>query len=489
MSNEQPNSPDLANIDLSLSFAPAWVKEANPSQDFARLAAKHGGSDRGDRTERRADDRRSRSERPPLRRSGGGNNDWRDDRRGSRPSERPAPAPRPIAPLRDWDIRFIPHTSGVEGLNKQIRTTLKAYSLFDLARLVLEKSERYQVEFRRATPSAPALFQLNSDGTVWLSEGDAISHALATQLDKYYRRDRITVDPPKGNYAFVAVCGMSGALLGPPNFHDYQDKIRKLHASKFASVPFETFKSRIRTERDEALIEKWKEEQSSKDVFYPLDTPEGEEPLKLETAFEIERHFRTHYAAAEVTALKDRGVVPGPAALNDSAPSVLALTRQVWDELDRFPLPLAQLLGERLTAKGLQIFKAQKNQSFVGVARPRFLDRQVSPISGRLEAILSYLESHSTTPRAEQWKALIELSPAPAEGESDTRESTMATDLSWLLHEGHVVDYAGRSLVASRKAEKQEGHSGPRKNQNQPPRPKPESAARPAPTSPPLVEQ
>lgn len=470
MSNEQSSSPDLNSIDLSLSFAPAWVKEASNPQDIARLAAKHGGSDRDDRPGRRNDDRRPRSDRPPLRRPSGGDR----DRRGPRQPERhSSPEPRPIAPLRDWDIRFVPHPNGVEGLAKQIRSSAKAYSLFDLAQLILEKSERYQVEFRRAAPTAPTLFQLKSDGSLWLSEREALTYALAHQLDKYYRRDRITVDAPKGNYTVIAVCGLSGALLGPPNYHDYQDKIRQIHAKQFANMSFDAYKSRIRTERDEELIAKWKEEQSSRDVFYPLDTQEGEEPVKLETQQDLERHFREHYASAAISQLAERGTAPGPAALNDSAPAVLALTRNTWEELHRFPLPLALLLSDKLTSKGLHTFKAQKNQSFVSVARPRYLDRQTSPVSARLESILTYLEGHGTTPRADQWKALIELYPAPAEGEADTRESNMATDLFWLLHEGHVVDYYGRNLVASRKPEPKQQPSHQPKKQRQPNTPAP----------------
>ncbi|HVE17277.1 MAG TPA: hypothetical protein VNB29_11105, partial [Chthoniobacterales bacterium] len=291
----------------------------------------------------------------------------------------------------------MPDRHGVDGLAKQIKTSAKAYPLFDLARLVLEKSERYLVGFRRSVETATPLFQLKSDGSLWLSESEAVAHALATQMDKFYRRERIAVDPPKGTYPFVAVCGMSGVLLGPPNYHDYQSKLIRLHAEKFASMSFEAFKSRIRMERDEALIEKWKEEQSARDVYYAIDpsappkpapapepaapvaeapepvattseeaasAPEAEETVaeaaapevsaeapvesaepvadteivvgeapaeeaapaaddakKFDSFAEVERHFRENHAAKAVIRIRDKVVVPGPAALNESAPA------------------------------------------------------------------------------------------------------------------------------------------------------------------------
>jgi hypothetical protein len=533
MSDEPSTPPDLSAIDLSLSFAPSWAKEGDSAQRISKLAEKHGGGeDRPQRGKGRGDwqDRSSRPERRPPRREGGDRPPRRDGGRDSRRDERrperearPAPAPA----LNGWNVTFMPDRHGMDGLAKQIKASAKAYPLFDLARLVLEKSERYLVEFKRTSDSATALFQLKSDGSLWLTEGEAVAHALATQLDKFYRRERVSVDPPKGVYPFVAVCGMSGTLLGPPNYHDYQTKLIKLHAERFANMPFEAFKSRIRMERDESFIEKWKEEQSARDVFHPIDpnqpqppqaAPEAEAPapepaaeeaapapeavenadeiaasdpvagppateaaaepaaeesapgapdeaaepvveesapaedsITLASLAEVERHFREHHAAKVVVRIRERVVAPGPAALNESSPGVLAVTRGAWEELNSFPLPLAHNLGQQLTSKGLQIFKTRENITYVGVARPHHLDITATPVSDALRGMLEYIEAHPAVPRAEQWRALVAMRPlAPDQTESQL-ESAVASDLFWLLREGHVIDYAKRGLEAARK--------------------------------------
>jgi len=524
MSDESSSPADLGAIDLSLSFAPAWAKEADSSKQIARLAAKHGGGDdRGDRPGKRWEDRGPRQDRRPPRRDAGGPRPNRPDRKGGprddrRPERRPERESRPEPALTGWDVQFLPDRAGVDGLARQIKASAKAYPLFDLARLVLEKSERYLVQLKRKAEDATPIFQLKTDGSLWLSESEAVAHALAAQLEKFYRRERVTVDPPKGVYPFVAVCGMSGTLLGPPNYHDYQAKIRQLHAERFANVPFEVFKSRIRMERDEESINRWKEEQSAKDVFYAVDPvapeapapetptasalaeespaapiaeeivesavaeappaeeiPEGKTPAeeaaapaptetreRFESLAEVERHFRQHHAAGVVIKIRERVVVPGPAGMNESAPAVLELTRGAWEELSRFPLPLAHTLGQQLTGKGLQIFKTADNITCVGVARPRYLDRQANPVSEALGGILDYLESHASTPRADQWRALLAMRPLAEGTDESERESSLARDLSWLLHEGHVIDFAKRGLEAARK-------------------PKPRAAERPAP--------
>ena len=74
--------------------------------------------------------------------------------------------------------------------------------------------------------------------------------------------DRTQAEPPKGVYTFVAQCGISGVILGPPNHHDYQNKLRELHESRFSRMPFEMFKSRVRIVREEAVVKQWVEDQS-----------------------------------------------------------------------------------------------------------------------------------------------------------------------------------------------------------------------------------
>lgn len=461
MSDESPASSEGSNleIDLALSFQPAWVKETSAPDKLARLADRYAGGSEG-RGSRRDDRRGPRQDRRPPRdgergprreggdrgkRRDGRKEDRRDDRRGPR---REAPQPDPV--LTGWDLTITSHATGVEGLTRQIRSAAVAYPLFDLAQLVLEKSERYAVKLKRK--DGPALFQLTTDGSVWLNEREAIAHVLSRHLDAFYRRETVTIDPPKGSYACVAVCGLSDTLIGPPNYHDYQDRLRKLHAERYASMPFEAYKNRVRMVRDEEMIQKWKDERSKREEFLPLSTPEGEEPQRLTSLADVERHFRQHHAAQVIVQAGDLIEVPGPAILHSSTPGALTLARRTVDELRRFPLPLAHTLGQALVARGLHIFKAHENVTYVSIARPRYLDRATTPVSDALSGILTYLEEHPKTPAAERRKALAAQRPLP-EGENGEaeRDAAVARDLSWLLHEGYVVDYARRGLEVVRR--------------------------------------
>ncbi len=526
-------------MDLSLSFGPAWAREEDTVERREALAKRHGGGEDRPRKGAKRDDFGGPRARPNFKRQdrsgdrGGKRDGGRRDDRGR--DDRRAPEPKEEPKLAGWNVKFLPDRRGVEGLAKQIKASAKAFPLFDLARLVLEKSERYVVEFRRSGDDSQPIWQVKADGTLWTSESEAVARALATDLEKFYRRERVTVDPPKGAFPFVAVCGMSGALLGPPNYHDYQSKVMAVHQERFSNLPFEVYKSRIKMERDEELIEKWREEQSSTDVFYAIvdevaaevpakaeeksdeveaaspdaevtDSSDGAEAAEVELTAEpapesaevispeveavadggeasevseenesaaveespaevgeaalppeavapvgerfenmedLEVHFRANHLKQAVIAIRDRVVVGGSAALNDSAPLVLGLTRGLWSELDRFPLPIAHGLGQHLGSKGLQIFKLNDKVTYVGVARPRPLDLAATPMSEGLSGIYNYVAEHPGQSRAEQREGLVALRPE----DQEDRESAVARDLSWLIHEGYVIDFPKKGLA------------------------------------------
>ena len=600
MSDESNAPADLSNlgIDLSQMFRPSWTTETAGSSDAtAKLAAKFDEGDRparGDRHDRsgREGGRGPRREGPrpggPRREGGpgGGNRDRgprpegrRDGKKGGprreggrgreeRGESRPERAPQPV--LEGWKLSIIPDEAAIEGIAKQVRSRAKAYPLFELARLILQLSDRYNVKLAPESEQNPGFFRAKKDGSLWSSRKEAVNHLLAKHLGKFYRKSSIATEPPKGAFTVVAQCGMSGVLLGPPNHHEYTSRIISLHASKFRNMPFEVYKSRIRMVRDEALIEQWKSEQSTKTVYIPLTpgseneevapTPAVEAPaaesevtaspitpepteapaeavvidegapaetLAEETAEtadvteapaaeaqeadsaeteeaaptaekseeggltleEAAAHFQEHHAANEVESVEGEVTLSGRAALHESTHLLRELLLKNLREMDRFPLPLAQAIGKELTGRGLQIFKSHKKIIHVSMARPRYLDRETTPIGESFKAILEYLEAHPNQRRDKQWAALLALrtetadstepvTTAPVEEASATstesttptapvaaapdaetlkkREQALGADLLWLLHQGHVLDFAmGNLQAATRPAPKQ----------------------------------
>ncbi|MEI6391284.1 MAG: hypothetical protein WCT12_09275 [Verrucomicrobiota bacterium] len=481
-------------LDLDKLFLPAWAQEPSASK-----YAKYEGEDtrpdrRGDRDRRgprpprrdgppgpRRDDRRPQGDyRGPPRPEGGaprpegprgqiGGGERPDFRRGDRPEGRrfdPRERRDLPPPLPEIELNLRPEDKGVESLARQIKMTGRAYPLFDIAQMILQKPERHTVEFSvkknaEGKPVQP-LFVCALDDTLWLSEDEAAGHVLRKHFATFYQTERTATEPPKGKYTFVAQCGMSGIILGPPNHHDYQNALRKLHAERFSRMPFDVYKSRVKIVRDEEVVKKWVDDQSWKTDFVCLNLPEA---VRLDSMEAVEKHFReTH---------KDNIIKPvdihrlgGAAARALRCPELVRLVRSVWEDQRRFPLQIATVLSQQFAGHGLQFFKVNKTLTHVSVARPHFLDMTETPVSEGVKRIVDFISANLKCNRRKLVEALAP-SAAPAlvetlaaggqpalqaESAQPTPEQTaVIADLHWLIHQGHVIEFANGILETAKK--------------------------------------
>jgi hypothetical protein len=358
--------------------------------------------------------------------------------------------------------------------------------------MILQKPERQQVRFNvvkkpDGSPVQP-LFVCTLDDTLWLSDADAVAHVLSRHFDTFYQTEKTPADPPKGTYTFVAQCGMSGVILGPPNYHDYQNKLCRLHAERFSRMPFEAFKARVKIVKDEAVVKKWLDDQSWKTAYICLNVPE---PLKLESREEVETHFRQVHLPIIIKQVESHEF-NGPASRSLPSPLLQRVLRHAWESQKRFPLKVVNVLSQQFAARGLQFFKVNKTITHVAVARPHFLDLDATPVSENIRRIMSHIEAHPRCLRRQLLDALapspprLEPQPAPAPksapatepvdaGADDSQspapptpepesaatqpppprptseQTAIISDLHWLIHQGHVIEFANGALETAKK--------------------------------------
>jgi hypothetical protein len=479
------------DLDLDKLFLPAWAQESPSVNRFAKFA---GEPDRADRR----DEKRGRGPRPPRReggdrefsrqrrdgrlpgprREGGGARRQHEDRGGPRRDDRRPPREEreALPPLPEVNLSLVPEEKGVESLSRQIKTTGRAYPLFDIARLILQKPERYAIRFTikknaEGEPLQP-LFVCALDDTLWLSEDEAVGHVLRNHFSTFYQAERTATEPPKGKYTFVGQCGMSGVILGPPNHHDYQNRLHKLHVERFSRMPFEVYKSRVKIVRDEAVVKQWVEEQSWKTEYLCLNLPE---PLKLASREEVEQHFRATHKDTIIKKVESH-TLNGVAARGMRCPGLVRLVRQAADEQRRFPLQMATVLSQQFASHGLQFFKVNKTVTHVSVARPHFLDLETTPVSEGVRRIVEFINAHPKCTRRKLFEALapspppapIPVNPPAAEAEAGVpaavaagtqpaaaeptpEQTAVNADLHWLIHQGHVIEFANGTLETAKK--------------------------------------
>ncbi len=386
----------------------------------------------------------------------------------------------------------MPDEKGVDSLSRQIKMSGRSFPLFDIAQMILQKPERQQVRFEvkkkpDGTPIQP-LFLCAVDDSLWLSEEEAVGHVLGKHFGMFYQAEKMPTDPPKGTYTFVAQCGMSGVILGPPNNHDYQNQLRKLHTERFSRMPFDAFKSRVKIVKEEAVVKKWIEDQSFKTEYVCLNVPDA---LRLADREAVDKHFREVHLPNIIKQV-DFHLLSGPASRQLRSPGLQRLMRAAWEEQKRFPLKVATILSQQFAGHGLQFFKVNKTITHVSVARPHFLDLEATPVSAQVKSIVDFINK---TPRCTRRQLVETLAPspapatvipvtptpeatpgapaaatAPAAPEPTPEQASLIGDLHWLIHQGHVIEFANGILETAKKP-----------LPKPPPRPpKPEAKAAPA---------
>ena len=395
----------------------------------------------------------------------------------------------PPLPLPEIAVTLMPDDKGVESLSRQIKISGRSFPLFDIAQMILQKPERQQVRFDikkkpDGTPVQP-LFLCAIDDTLWLSEQEAMDHVLAKHFGMFYQMEKTPTDPPKGTYTFVAQCGMSGIILGPPNYHDYQNQLHKLHTERFSRMPFDDFKARVKIVREEAVVKKWVEDQSFKTEYVCLNVPEA---LRLPNREAVAAHFREVHLPNIIKPV-ERHFLTGQASRNLRSPGLQRLMRSAWDEQKRFPLQIATVLSQQFAAHGLQFFKVNKTVTHVSVARPHFLDLEATPVSAQVKQIVLFINA---TPRCTRRQLIEKLAPTPprapipvtppevapaetapvegapvdgapavtaaaapvappAEPAPTPEQAAISGDLHWLIHQGHVIEFANGVLETAKK--------------------------------------
>jgi len=458
------STPSETDLDLDSLFLPAWAQQPANKNLYAKYEGREESRDshRGDRGDRprRAQGNRDRAGSPRGPRSQERRSEGRARPYNPRGGDQRPPAEN-FAPqaLPDVDVQFRPEEHGVDSLARQIKMTGRAYPLFGIAQIILEKPERHTVSFStRKKPeggAAQPLFVCALDDSLWLSEDEAVEYVLHKHFSTFYQPERTQTEPPKGTYTFVAQCGMSGAILGPPNYHDYQNQLRKLHSERFPRMPFDMFKARVRIVRDEAVVKKWIEEQSWKTEYVCLNVPE---PLKLPTREEVEKHFRQTHLASIVKQV-DNHQISGVASRSMRCAPLQRLTRARWEDQKRFPLQLATLLSQQFATRGLQFFKVNRTVTHVSVARPHYLDLETTPVSESVKRIVDFINAHPKCTRRQLFEALAPTALPVVQKAVDTsalpeltpEASAVISDLHWLVHQGHVIEFANGTLEAAKK--------------------------------------
>jgi hypothetical protein len=440
-----PSPPPTDDL-LDLRMLPAWVNEPARPNDYANFEGEDAESDgrrqdrprnrdrerRGPRTADRRKERpgRDRDRRPPR---------PHDARREHGPSreQRPQVEAEPLAVT----VRFLPHQKAFENVIAQIKSAPIAYSVFALARLFLEKPERYDV--RLTMPEGTQLFQLGENGPVAVDRGILENSAFASARDDFYTVEVTQNEPLKGNFTNVARCRLSGTLLGPTNHHAYQPQLRNLYESRFSRrMSFADYQRQIDIVSDPAVVEQWKEQARNVTTYHVKN---AEPAQSFTSAADAERHFRQNYLPA---LLREGNEMTISGVLSRRLPDrrLGRAIENAWAQETRSPSKMMQELAAGLRGAGLNIFRHRRGMLFVSPVRARVFGHERAGVSASINAILEKVAATPGINRKQLAEQLHVATPEADAAAAERAKMTLVNDLHWLVREGYVIEFNDGSL-------------------------------------------
>ena len=415
-----------------------------------------------------------------------------------------------------FNVTFYPEDTGFSALSKAIRASCRTYELFEIARVIIGKNDRFiavvqhkQAEGAPAGAPAtkPAPFAISvPDGIPFESEAAALNHVFEKHLAQFFDSAEVEVDAPKGNFQVINKCTVTGELLGPPNYHRYNQIVQQHHAANI-KLPFEVYRNKIESVREPEVIAQWLEKMK-KTTRYTLKVaaPAAVQAAEVAPAPEVEAA-----PAAEVVAPVEGETVTAPEAAAEAAPEAATslsfdsieeakqylletaknrvvrtvesvrfagknletlpqgeLRRTIEGALERqrrFPLDTANALRGRLRREGFTIFKkGSKGVSYVCAVKRKFrIPNQT--FSDSIGALINFLEKSPMIKASELADKFLGYSApakatAPVEGEVAAPAAPALTadqvaklnrlngDLRWLVSEGYVTEFIDGRLFA-----------------------------------------
>lgn len=359
-----------------------------------------------------------------------------------------------------FSVAFYPEDTSFNALAKTIRSSCRTIELFEIARTVVGKTDRFVVVLTRKSGGAgdssdagvrQSIHLSVPDGLPFETEEAALAHVFSNHLGRFFDTAEVEVDPPKGNFQVINKCGITGELLGPPNYHRYTQIVQQHFAAKVSRMGFDAFRSRIETIRDPEVVAQWLAKMKKATRYtWKMSAKAASTPPVATAAPEAPSPETDAVAAAEISA-QEGSTTPesAPALTFDSFEDARSyLLSNVKDKVvravetarfhgklvetmpageirhaiegalerqRRFPLDTANALRGRLRREHFTIFKkGSKGVSYVCAVKRKFRVPGQT-FADSISGLITFIEAHPMV-RASELSAKflgIELPPAP----------------------------------------------------------------------------
>ena len=377
------------------------------------------------------------------------------------------------------EVLFYPEDAPFNKLSDIMKVSKRTYQLFDIAEIILEKPERFVVLAKNlpdADGNTKPLYCAQPLNLPFEDEASAKAAAVDAKFGELFVSEEIDAEPPKGEFQVVNRCSITGDLLGAPNWHKYGETVREYHSRKFPKMPFEKFSASIESVRDADQIAAWLETMKKKTVF-KLKEPQEGAPESFDTR-EAARAYISEKFGAELVKTYEQVRMRGEYVAKLPFGRIRRNIEEACRKQKKFPIVTANNLRGRLRRSGFTVYKrGSKGFAFVSTIKRKFIFEGES-LSEVPQKIFDFITANPAIRAADLPYKYLGLEPPKSEAKSKTLAqehsegaetlesqkpadsaelpdetkaslSSVWSELSWLVSEGYVVEYADGTLQAN----------------------------------------
>lgn len=428
-----PSSTVSTDLFLELNFVPDWARQPPGPNPYSNRKERKRDDRKGTDGRQRGKTRHDRHSRDARGKSRTG----RQDRRSGRDGSKRTPQSRDLG----LQVRFLADRAHLAHLAREITRSEKAYPIIEVASMLMRLPEHYVIKLETGTTkdkSATDLHQCTVCQMVYLRQSDLERHVIKRHLNTVFEVEHVEGEPPTGKFVCVGRCTLTGTLLGPPNYHGYQQKIQELIHAQFPNLSVAQFRNTVEMVHDKEVIEQWRKESQKKTIYRRRQStePSLEQPV---LSWDAARKEFTENHLHGLVRKTHRALLPAIVAQNIQDPKLLEPIRMAWNKESRFPLSMALTMRPGFRHMHLHLFKANRKAVFVTSIRPRPLDpAQAIPDVAK---VLRYLKNH---PGCSREAMLQDLYPEATEESPEAIE--LNGRLRWLIERGHIIHFYNGAL-------------------------------------------
>ena len=462
-----------SNVDLNsladLSFGPSWADDTNARKNNRRDYGqnKKFGSSNDSRNIKK--DRRGQAKFKSNRTG----SSYIKKKTYSENNQRSEFVPR-------FDIKIYPQDETFETLIKQLKGNFITYQLFEITRLILEKSDRFVCLINRAKKneeeSSEPIYFTPEDNLPFDTEDEAINHYCEKYLENFFDVEIAKVDPPKGNFTVVYRCPFTKHLIGPPNFHRFPVLLKEHHSAKIKNLSIEEYQNKLESLSDEASINKWLESSTKEKHYRIKEGTKNEESENVFKTIEEARHFLLTNYKEKVVKSSPNFRFSGAKLDNLQKSNLKSSIFQAVEAQRRFPLDTANNIRGRLRRHKFTIYKkGSKGISYVCCVKRKFRD-ETTVFTDSISNLITFIEKNQNISIQNLPYKFLSI-PKPVtnnqlgdnienakedtsanNSESHSDEETIKItevirNVRWLISEGYVTEYSDGKLLVHPKAE------------------------------------